>query len=307
MHASLNEHTSDYHLYIFAFDSFTYDILLKLRLDNVTVIPLSEFETPELLDIKQTRTKAEYCWTCTPSTIWHVLNKYNVENCTYIDSDLIFYSDPSVLIDELGLNKKTVLITEHRFAFLPRLYEEKRAGRFCVQFVTFLREERSLRVLDKWRHQCNEWCYARYEDGKFGDQKYLDEWPYKHDNVHIMKHQGGGVAPWNQTRYKLWKEDGHINGQVIRYGEPFKLVFYHFQYVRFLKDGSFDIGWYLISSLVKKLLYIPYLLEIKKIDTSLKLLDPEYDIHYSDFKSDSIKDKLKKNIKKVFEYNIISI
>ena len=189
MYESLSRYSKEFHLYIFAFDELAYEILVKLKLTDVTVISLHDFETEELKDKKKTRSVAEYCWTCTPSTIAYVLENFNVPDCTYIDSDLCFYSDPSVLIKEMIENKKNVLITEHRFSSLPAMYELKRGGRFCVQFITFLNEESSLKVLDRWRKQCINWCYARYEDNKFGDQKYLEEWPMIYSNIHILQHQ----------------------------------------------------------------------------------------------------------------------
>ena len=68
-----------------------------------------------------------------------------------------------------------MLITEHRYSRLSKIYAEKRAGRFCVQFITFNQDEESRKILLTWQAQCIDWCYARYEDGKFGDQKYLDD------------------------------------------------------------------------------------------------------------------------------------
>jgi hypothetical protein len=121
MYESLKVHTSDFHLYIFAFDDLTYEILNNLGLDKVTLVSLIEFETDELKEVKKERSKAEYCWTCTPSVISYVLENFDVHDCTYIDSDLFFYSDPSVLISEMDLHNKNVLITEHRFSYLPRL------------------------------------------------------------------------------------------------------------------------------------------------------------------------------------------
>ena len=93
---------------------------LNFKLNKVTVVSSDEFETDELKEVKKERSKAEYCWTCTPSVISYVLRKYDVPDCTYIDSDLFFYSDPAVLISELDQHNKNVLITEHRFSFLPR-------------------------------------------------------------------------------------------------------------------------------------------------------------------------------------------
>jgi hypothetical protein len=282
-------------------------ILDELKLQKVTVISLYEFETPELLEVKGVRSRAEYCWTCTPSTISYILHNYNVSCCTYLDSDLIFYSDPSVLIEEMFSFTKNVLITEHGFSPLAKLYEEKRAGRFCVQFVTFTREHNSLDVLEKWRLQCIEWCYARHEDGRFGDQKYLDEWPDKYQNVHILKHLGGGIAPWNLQQYRFNINGKTITGIVEKTGSAFKVIFYHFQYVKFLKKGSYDIGWYLITSKLKRLFYFPYIKEIEEIEDRLMRTYPGYKTSFYGFNSHGIKNMVKTRFKKIFGYNILKM
>lgn len=307
MYESLIDQSSDFHLYIFAFDDLTLDILLKLGLEKVTVVSLAEFETDELRAVKKERSTAEYCWTCTPSIISYVLSTYNTRDCTYIDSDLYFYSDPSVLISELDQNCKNVLITEHRFSFLPRLYEEHRAGRFCVQFMTFRNEKSSLEVLDKWRNQCINWCYSRYEDGKFGDQKYLDEWPAVYHNINILNHPGGGIAPWNIQKYRFAKNNKLITGTVKNSGVSFNAIFYHFQYVKLLADGSYDIGWYFISSEMKKLFYIPYLLRIENIEKRIKNQNSKYQAGIFIFKKDNLKNKIKSQFKRIFSYNILKL
>ncbi len=308
MYESLMEHSSGFHLYIFAFDELSYKILTDLNLKHVTLIPLGDFETEELLEVKSGRSKAEYCWTCTPSVIYHVIRRFNVAECTYLDADLFFYSDPGVLIAELHTNKKNVLITGHRYSFLPRLYEEKRAGIFCVQFMTFGNEESSLIVLDKWRKQCIEWCFARHEEGKFGDQKYLDEWPQLYDNVHILEHQGGGIAPWNLTDYIFRQSGNAVTVRKRASSISFNVVFFHYQYVKFLKDGNFDIGWYIIPSLVKKLFYRKYILKLVELEDSVAGKYPEYGTGYSDLPSGGgIKDSIKKIMKRRFGYNILKI
>jgi len=302
---SLNAHSSDFQLYVFAFDELTYEILLEQNLNNVTVVSLKEFETNELQEVKNERSKAEYCWTCTPSIISYVLDKYKVADCTYIDSDLFFYSDPAVLISELNKDNKNVLITEHRFSYLAGLYEENRAGRFCVQFLTFLNEKSSLDILDKWRNQCISWCYAKYEDGKFGDQKYLDEWPSAYPNIHILQHHGGGIAPWNLQQYSFLNNGSGIKGIINKTGSEFDVIFYHFQYVKFLENGSYDIGWYLIPRSIKKLFYLPYLKKLEEIEERLCHLKGGYFTQYTYFKADNIKNILKKLTKKTLGYNMI--
>jgi hypothetical protein len=305
MYESLKSHTDEFHLYIFAFDDQSFQILKTMNLNNITPVSLAEFETPELLGIKNGRTKAEYCWTCTPSIISYLLKKYHFPYCTYLDADLIFYSDPAVLIEEMIQNQKNVLITEHRFSPLAKLYEEKRAGRFCVQFVTFSNDSDSLEILEKWRLQCIDWCYARHEDGKFGDQKYLDEWPEKYQNIYILQHLGGGVAPWNLQQYKFNINGKSFLGKVNKTGSYFKVVFYHFQYVKFIKNGVYDIGWYFISSNFKSLFYIPYLKKLQEIEIILSQTNLSYQTGFTGFKIDNLKNIVKTGFKKVFSYNIV--
>jgi hypothetical protein len=53
-----------------------------------------------------------------------------------------------------------------------------------------------------WEERCIEWCFARHEDGKFGDQKYLDDWPIRfEDFVHVLEDKELIQAPWNATRF----------------------------------------------------------------------------------------------------------
>ena len=305
MYESLKQHSPDFHLYILAFDDLSYSLLHSVNLEYATIIPLSDFETDELKEVKKDRTLAEYCWTCTPSSISFVIKNFNLSQCTYIDADLYFYSDPSVLISEMIDNGKSVLITEHRFSLLPKIYEKKRSGRFCVQFITFINEEKSLLILDKWRKQCINWCYARHEDGKFGDQKYLDEWPLAYPNIHILQHQGGGIAPWNLTQYHFNRTMNSITGRTKSTGTEFNVVFFHFQYVKFIANGSYDIGWYYISSDKRKILYTPYLEKLDEIERRLHNLNTNYETGFTNFKAKSLRNILKSGFKKIFGYNII--
>ena len=307
MYESMKDQSNNFHLFIFAFDDLSFEILQKLNLDFTTVISLDQFETDELREVKKNRTTAEYCWTCTPSTISYILKNYDVPHCTYIDADLYFYSDPAVLISELEESRKGVLITEHRYSPLPRLYEEKRGGRFCVQFITFLNNDNSLQVLENWRQQCITWCYARYEEGKFGDQKYLDDWPSTYPNIHILQHQGGGIAPWNLTQYNFSKDGNSLKGKVRKNRSEFNVVFFHFQYVKFLPDSSCDIGWYYISGIVRKLFYKPYLKKIEDIEKKIRNLDVNYKTGLTTFQTNNLKNFLKAGFKKTFGYNIIKL
>jgi hypothetical protein len=306
MYESLKENINNFHLYIFAFDNLSLKILNTLNLENTTIISLKEFENQELLNIKPTRTKAEYCWTCTSSTIEYVLDNYDVPSCTYIDSDLFFYHSPSVLLEELN-NEKTVLISEHRYSWFAKMYEERRAGRFCVQFITFKNNSESRIILSSWKKQCIKWCYARFEDGKFGDQKYLDEWPDIYSNVKISDHIGGGVAPWNIRQYAINVKGDLLTGVEKKTGKCFDLIYYHFHYVRFLDNDCIDLGWNPIPIDILKKLYFPYIKKILKIEQHLNSTFDDYISRYYSTSPSGFKDYLKYFIKKITKLNLIKI
>ena len=177
LHQSLMAHAQPFHLWILCIDEPVEEQLKRIALPHVTLIPLRDVETPELLAVKPGRTRAEYCWTLTPFTFQAVFERdAAVTRVTYLDSDLFFFSSPGILLDEMEKAQKHVLITEH--AYGPEYQKwTTLSGRFCVQFLTFSKTAGSLTVMQWWQKKCLEWCFARAEDGKFGDQKYLDAWP----------------------------------------------------------------------------------------------------------------------------------
>jgi len=263
MYDSLKEHSKDFHLFIFAFDDRSYELLNKLNLEFVTVISLLEFEDEELLSLKNDRTPGEYCWTCTPSIIKYCIENYNLDSCTYLDADLYFFSNPDVLINEMA--DKSVLITKHNYT--PEYDLSKTSGIYCVQFITFKNDINGMKALNWWREACNDWCYARMEDGKFGDQKYLDDWTDRFDGIHVLQHLGGGVAPWNIQQYKLEEE-------------IFQLIFYHFHGFKFLGGKKVSlIEGYKLRTIDIKMLYKPYITHLEKIMNQVTKIDSSYDYH----------------------------
>ncbi len=226
MYESLKNVMRDFHLYIIAFDRQSYLKLSECGLDRATIISLEEFEDEELLRVKAERTAAEYCWTCSSISVLYIMERFGVTECTYIDADLYFFSDPSVLLEELT-EEDCVLITAHRYS--AYCDQSEASGKYCVQFVTFKNNKCGLQVLRWWTRKCIEWCYAITEEKRFGDQKYLD---YFHDNfegVHDLEHIGGGVAPWNVNQYSFDCRNEKIFVYEKASGVTMPLVFYHFQ------------------------------------------------------------------------------
>jgi hypothetical protein len=226
LHSSLMLQDQPFHLWIICMDKKVEDQLKLINLSSVTLIPLQEVETPELLAIKDSRSKGEYCWTITPFTFTAVFTRQpGIEQVTYLDADLFFFDNPRCLLQELDENKRSILITEH--AYDPQYDQTLSSGRFCVQFLTAKNNCRGLNVIQWWQHKCLDWCFNRLENGKFGDQKYLDVWPILFpEDLWIVQQKERTLAPWNIRFFE------NILGKDI------KPVFYHFHSLRILKPNK---------------------------------------------------------------------
>lgn len=240
LHMSMERHVRDYVLWILCVDDESYDVLTQLPLPNVHLLKLSELETEELRAVKPTRTIGEYCWTLTPFAPRFVFESHaTVKRVTYLDADLWFRKHPKPIFDEFDRAGKHVLITDHAYA--PEYDQSATSGQFCVQFMTFTRDGGEV-VRKWWEERCIEWCFARVEAGKFGDQKYLDDWPERFSSlVHVLTDKERALAPWNAIRFP------YVNA-----------VFYHFHGVQILADRKLQVGNYFLPRAVVKFIYEPY-------------------------------------------------
>jgi hypothetical protein len=236
LYKSLEAHGKPFRLWIVALDEACAQALERIGPEFVRIIRLPEIETKRLIEAKRDRSVAEYCWTLTPFLPSAVFDRQpGLDRVTYVDADLYFFDSPAKLLDEFTASGKQVMITDHAFA--PEHMASLQYGRYCVQFVTFRNTGAALKVLHWWQDRCVEWCYFRLEDGKFGDQKYLDSWPEIFgEEVHVLSQTHRTVAPWNV------KHIGALKGNV----EP---VFYHFHSLRIVSPtrvvlyyNLYDIG-----------------------------------------------------------------
>lgn len=228
LYKSMRKHIDAFRLYIFAFDDKCFDILSAMRLKNVIVLSVEDIMTETMQRIKGERTQAEFCWTSTPVIIEHVLVKYQEEICTYIDADIFFWANPAPVIQEIIDAVCSVGLVEHKFERNATYGESVlKYGRYCIQFNTFLNNKEGRRVLRDWKEDCLNWCYDRYEDGRFGDQKYTDKWQQKYSGVHASTYIGAGVAPWNLHMYTdIHRKNG---GVWMKFrNKPFQVIFYHY-------------------------------------------------------------------------------
>lgn len=272
LYRSLEKVSNDFTLYVFCFDNRSMEILKLMNLKHAVILHHSVFENDELLKLKEERSKAEYCWTCTPVIMEYVLDHYDIENCTYVDADMFFFNSPQILFDEIKEHNANIVITPHRFTDSVKDRRLcKRSGKYCVEFNYFDQTPNARKALKWWKERCLEWCFHLYEPERMGDQKYLEKFPDLFEGVHELQHLGGGVAPWNLRQYVYDNEnDGYICFREKKSGNKFPVVFFHFQNLRYLTEECVNASSETHSKITKDSLYIPYLREIENCRKELK-------------------------------------
>lgn len=272
LYNSLEKVTKNFCIYVFCFDDKSYNVMNSLNFPHATVLSHTVIENEQLRKLKMQRSKAEYCWTCTPIIIEYVLKNFRVLDCTYIDADLYFFKDPQPLFDEIRSTSSDVSIVEHRFKkdkkYFRNLY---RAGKYCVEFNYFKQSENAINILTWWKNQCLEWCFYKIEPTRMGDQKYLEQFPKLFKGVHELQYLGGGVAPWNLNQYKLCSDKDGIILIEKTSGIRFDLIFYHFQNLRYLSNNIVNLKSQTSDKKLKYAIYLPYLIELRKAEKILSL------------------------------------
>lgn len=269
LHFSFKKYNPDIDLWILCMDDYTKNLLLKMKLKNVKLISLDEFEDRDLLKAKQNRTLIEYFWTCTPSLPLYIFNKSPLtEKIIYLDADLFFYSSIDPVLNEF--DSGSIYTVEHRY---PKGQESRinSSGRFNVGFQIFKRDKEAFDCLNRWRKQCLKWCYWRLEKGKLGDQLYLNEWPKLYKHLIISQNLGLNAAPWNIKQYKITriKKDIYINNH--------KLICYHFHQFNIQDSDKFEYcSGYHLSKLVLELIYKEYSKEIRNQYKKIRKIDHNF-------------------------------
>jgi hypothetical protein len=247
LHASLKRHAGTFTLWVLCMDERTQQTLDVLKEPTLRTIALADVETRELLAIKPGRSRGEYCWTMTPFSPGAVFEREpTAQRVTYLDADMFLLKSPQPIFDEFERSGKAVLITDH--AYDAEYDQSATSGQFCVQFMTFKREG-SETVVQWWQERCVEWCFGRVEDGKFGDQKYLDDWPVRFGGeVHVLQQISALLAPWNARRF------------------PYSgAIWWHFHGLRLLGGNKVLMhGPYAVPRVAHRMVYTPYMAELKR-------------------------------------------
>ena len=263
LHASLQAHCPSFHLHALCLDEASYARVEALKLPHVTAITLAEFEAahPALEAAKASRSRLEYYFTCGPHLPLFVFaRRADVDAVTYLDADLCFFADPQTLFDAWAGH--SIGVTAHHLAPFRRESRVRRhTGYYNVGWLSFRRDHDGIACLEWWRDRCLEWCHERFEDGKYADQLYLDQWPKLFPGFYEHTHHGANVAPWNVRDYRLSVRDGWV------YCDDDPLTFYHFhglkQVSRHLYNTNLSLTYHPPHPVLKRYVYLPYILRLQ--------------------------------------------
>lgn len=256
LYVSLKRFHSDFSLWILCLDSMTWDVLQSLKIPEIRLVSLEQLENhfPEMVAAKANRNLLEYYFTCTPAFISFVLDVGpDVNQLTYLDADLYFFSGTEPVFEEIG--DSPIAVVEHRYS-TKNAYRERSSGRFNVSWVTFRRDSEALTCLESWRRQCLDWCYDRVDSGLFGDQRYLDQWPQLYPGLCVIRYAGLGCAPWN-VDFVPWSLESE---RVLVGNVP--LCFFHFHGIRRVSEKVYDpvLAHYdtQMNPVLQRDVYVPY-------------------------------------------------
>jgi hypothetical protein len=221
LHESLMRHHPAAELWVLCLDDATAAALQSCARPGLRIIPLSEVENDALRAARAARSLREYYWTLTPWMFGAVFDRApQAARVTYADADLYFFRSAGVLLDRMTPDRD-ILITHHAYA--PEHDYAATSGPYCVQLVSVRRTAAALAAVAWWRDRCLEWCYARIEGDRFGDQRYLERWPAMlGDRLLVVNDSELTGAPWNASLAEQ------------RPGDAWNPVFYHFHGFRYL-------------------------------------------------------------------------
>lgn len=153
----------------------------------------------------------------------YVLDRYPEESkFVYLDPDIEVYDELVEL--KAALDEHAIVLTPHLChpediidAVMDNELSALQHGVFNLGFLAISRSDEAERFAAWWASRLSMFCYDDIPRGIFTDQKWIDLAPCYFD-VHILKHPGYNVAPWNLSKRKLTYSDGYqVNGQKLRF------------------------------------------------------------------------------------------
>ena len=240
-------------IWIFSHDPFTAEKLNSLKIARLRVFEIFDLieKYPDLRKLQELKTKSEFLFAITPFLMLFC-NEKSRESVWYIDADVYFFKKFNSL--SMRVKQADVAVSGHNFP--KRLQYLEMYGKFNVGIVYMSGNRKSRETIKWWSERCLEDTSLFDSPDVYGDQKYLDFFQQFDIDLYTLESPGVCAAPWNIENVKSFDE----------------ISTYHFSGLRIY--SFFSILGFSIYSLKpktwhKKLIALPYLEEITKIEIDL--------------------------------------
>lgn len=278
LYDSIQDNTKeDFVLYYLCLDDESFDIINKINNENIIAYKINKINKEEdFMTLAKNNSSnpndySDYHFALASYITYHLMNKFNLPEIIYVDSDIVFYNDIKILFDVVK-NKSIGLILHRHNKFGCHV------GCYNVGIIYFRNDEVGITCLKWWRDvvmdKNNPWA-KQY--GTCGDQKYLEAFGklFGNENIKIYDDDIGHGAPWN---FKLYK---YLDDDVIMWNNKKQdLIFNHFSHFdtddvndTYKIDRKGEWGGCLGKSVSGKIkhYYDDYFDKIKKVKTKYSL------------------------------------
>ncbi len=250
---------------VLALDEPCERVLLDVFRSSIRVTSLRELHAarPRIAALRESRTPWAYYATLKPAFVRIILESHaRPATVTFVDADMRFFSDPSPAYGEL--KGAEIGLSPHRFS--PSLQGLDRYGTYNAGWIYWRAGTVASQCISDWENDCTASCDPEVQsDGRFMNQGYLNLWPDRYESVHILRHPGVNLAPWNIDGHELKQEQAKI------FADDRPLICHHFSGL--LRDVSGS--WHSIYpqprqfDMVQHSIYKPYLDEVESESRTL--------------------------------------
>lgn len=279
---SLRRHEPEAVCWVLAIDEETAAALRRLTPPGMRVVLYAELlaTDPQLASVQSGRTRPEFIFTLKSCLCRYLLReKPGIEVLIYLDADLYFFSAPAPILHELG--GRSVFLVPHRY---PAWHDDSASyGHFNAGLLAFRNDGPGRACLDRWREQCLESCGLAAGGVRYGDQKYLDEWPERHGAaVCVSRNPGLNLAPWN------WARHACVAGARGVQVEGGPLVVFHFAQFRRVSTRWFDSGqleYGIMPLRLRSRIYGEYWNALVAAEAEIRAVQPGYTLPRREWKA----------------------
>lgn len=271
MARSLIRVSSSVNVVLYCLDEAGYESLTKLASERIHVLRFDEIATEQLKRLRAERKINAFCWTLKPVVVEHSSKLFpDAMWSAFADSDMMAFSDILPRLQAAG--ERSAILCPHAFRYPEFTGTDFLFGFFNAGLIAFRTNEKGREILSWWKERCLEHCPATPEPDAFGDQKYLDQIPLYWPKDISTGFPFLDCAAWNIGKEKIVTENGRATWQSQT------ILMYHFQGLRIHSPSIVDLyaSEFRLSRSAVKLLYRPYLLELKRATQDIRRVAPSH-------------------------------